>query len=324
MGGDCFWGDLLEREAFNAFPATTTADMWAHQYDQMTNQISAQELPDGSVPFNSNSGEANMFGLEPNFGCCTANFNQAWPKFALSGVMSGGDGLVVQSLVPVTASVVIKDTPVRVAVRSEYPFRDEAVIEVTAEHPVEFSLEIRIPGFAKAASVDQEAVGTGAYYTLRRRWENTSTVSVKLKFRAELTDRPGDMKVLVRGPLVFSLPIRAKVRRLEYIRDGVERKYPYCDYEMLPDSPWNYAFCSEDFRVIHEGIGDYPFSTEHPPIRLETQMVPVPWSENSGICAAFPDSLTPVGKPQTVLLQPYGCTNLRMTEMPWCGASSLN
>lgn len=28
----------------------------------------------------------------------------------------------------------------------------------------------------------------------------------------------------------------------EYEQDGIERKYPYCDYELLPKSDWNYGF----------------------------------------------------------------------------------
>ena len=322
-GGDCFWGDLLEREAFNSLPATTTADMWAHQYVQMTNQISAGKISDASVPFNSNSGEANMFGLEPNYGCCTANFNQAWPKFVLSGIMESEDGLAVNTLSPVSARVMVKGVPVCVKIKSEYPFRDEALIEVAAERPVEFGLEIRIPGFAKAAYVDGEMAETGTYYKLWKKWENTCAVSVRLEFQAELVSRPNSLKALVRGPLVFALPIKARVSRLEYIRDGVERKYPYCDYEMLPDSAWNYAFCSEDFEVIFEKIGEYPFSPTHPPIRLKTRMLPVPWEEKDGVCAVCPNSLAPLGEAEIILLQPYGCTDLRMTEMPFCRKSEV-
>ena len=35
-----------------------------------------------------------------------------------------------------------------------------------------------------------------------------------------------------------------------------------------------------------------------------------------------PDSRVPLTPPQQVRLIPYGCTNLRMTEMPWIQAES--
>lgn len=322
-GGDCFWGDLLEREAFNSLPAATTADMWAHQYVQMTNQISAKRIPDEAIPFNSNSGEANMFGLEPNYGCCTANFNQAWPKFVISGIMESEDGLVVNTLAPVSAQITIKGVPVTIKIKSEYPFRDEALVEVSADCPVEFGLEIRIPGFAKAATVDGKKAEPGEYYSLCKIWEGTSVVSVRPEFEAELVDRPGGLKALVRGPLVYALPVKAKVSRLEFIRDGVERKYPYCDYEMIPDSAWNYAFSSEDFEVVCGKIGEYPFSPENPPVKIKAKMALIPWEEKGGVCSAYPDSLVPQSDVEEIWLQPYGCTDLRMTEMPLVGKKKI-
>ncbi len=68
---------------------------------------------------------------------------------------------------------------------------------------------------------------------------------------------------------------------------------------------------SETFELVPGKIGPYPFSTEE-----------IPWKEKDGICSPVPDSMIPQGKPETVYLQPYGCTNLRMTEMPLAGQAS--
>jgi len=91
--GDSALGDRLERLAFNALPGTLTDDMWVHQYDQKPNQV---ECSLHREPWTTNGPESNLFGLEPNFGCCTGNFHQGWPKFAASLFMLSQDDGVVQ------------------------------------------------------------------------------------------------------------------------------------------------------------------------------------------------------------------------------------
>ena len=78
--GDPAHADRLERIAYNALPATFSPDMWAHQYDQQVNQVVCRVVEDRI--YTSNGPDANIFGLEPHFGCCTANMHQGWPKFA--------------------------------------------------------------------------------------------------------------------------------------------------------------------------------------------------------------------------------------------------
>lgn len=315
--GNTFWGDLLEKLTFNALPATTTPDMWAHQYVQMTNQIFAGRIPDEAVPFSSNSGEANMFGLEPNFGCCTANFNQGWPKYALSVVMESDKGLAVQVLAPVQVQAEKDGVPVTLRIDIQYPFKDEGSLEIETEAPVEMELAIRVPGFVKAAWIDGKKAVAGSYVRIWKRWDRKTTIPVRYEFETVFVNRPNELQAVVRGPLVFALPIEARVEKLEYIRDGVERKAPYCDYEMSPVSNWNYGFCSDELELIQGEIGEYPFSVEHPPVKLRTKMAKVLWKEKNGICAVVPEGRTALGEAEDKELQPYGCTNLRMTEMPW-------
>lgn len=87
------WAERLELAAFNALPAAISEDMWTHQYDQQSNQIACEIFPGKSL-FRTNGSDAHLFGLEPNFGCCTANFNQGWPKFALSAFMYGENTVI--------------------------------------------------------------------------------------------------------------------------------------------------------------------------------------------------------------------------------------
>jgi hypothetical protein len=66
--------DVGERVAYNALPGTITPDMWGHQYLQQANEISAAHTdPHAWV---ADGPDSTVFGVEPNFGCCTANFNQ--------------------------------------------------------------------------------------------------------------------------------------------------------------------------------------------------------------------------------------------------------
>jgi hypothetical protein len=80
--GDPWIGDRLEQVAFNALPATFKPDMWAHQYDQQVNQVQCTVNPDHM--WTTNGPESNLYGLEPNYGCCTSNMHQGWPKFCAS------------------------------------------------------------------------------------------------------------------------------------------------------------------------------------------------------------------------------------------------
>ena len=89
--GNTEWLDRLELLAYNSLPATLSPDMWTHQYDQMVNQTAA--FPMSKQPFRTNNNEAHLFGLEPHFGCCTANFGQGFPKFALSTFLKAENGI---------------------------------------------------------------------------------------------------------------------------------------------------------------------------------------------------------------------------------------
>ncbi len=141
-------GDRLEKLAYNALPATFKKDMTAHQYDQQCNQVVCSRQ--GEHVYVNNQGDSNLYGLEPNFGCCTANFHQGWPKFVSHLWMKHADGgLAAIAYAPCVIETHIQGKPVKVVVETDYPFRDTIGITVTVLEPMEFPLHLRIPSWAR-------------------------------------------------------------------------------------------------------------------------------------------------------------------------------
>ena len=65
--------------------------------------------------------DSNLFGLEPNFGCCTANMHQGWPKFVQHLWFWEDDCLV--SAIPVPNHLETKSEGKRIVidVETDYP-----------------------------------------------------------------------------------------------------------------------------------------------------------------------------------------------------------
>ncbi len=316
IDGGITWGDKLEKLAYNALPAAFTPDMNAHQYVQLTNQIQCTPLEDKYNPFNSNNGEAHIFGLEPHFGCCTANFNQGWPKFALSAVMRNEHGFTITAIAPVFVKDKIDGIDVAFTVETEYPFRDEYTVIIETAKPCKLDIELRIPGFYDSAFVDGEPVTVGQYKKISRIFSGRTELKVQLITEAKYINRPDNTACIWRGALLYSLPIKAEIKQVEYIRDGVERKFPWCDYHITPTENWGYAYCNEQIKTEYNIIGAIPFSPEEPPLKLKTNAVAIKWENENGICKMNPELPKNFNQKNEINLIPYGCTLLRVTQLP--------
>ena len=69
----------------------------------------------------------------------------------------------------------------------------------------------------------------------------------------------------------------------EYEKDGVERRFPYCDYEVHPKSKWNYAFYNTELEVEEYNLSDIPFSPAEPPVKIYANMVEIDWGDRGRV-----------------------------------------
>ena len=310
--GESKWAERLELLAFNALPATISDDMWTHQYDQLSNQIACQKFPSKAI-FGTNSKDAHLFGLEPCFGCCTSNFNQAWPKLTLSAFMYRDNTVI--SAVPLPSS--LKTDDASITLKTNYPFENK--LEYTVESKSNITLKIRVPSFAKNLLVNKKPTAFCAELDFEIPANQTTQLEIEFDTVPTMMLRPHNLRSVRCGSLVFSLPIAYEKKMYEYEKNDVERRYPYCDYEYIPRSEWSYAYASPFFHLEKREISDVPFSSDNPPVVLKAEVKKIAWGLEDGyesVCAKIPKSTMPLGDAETVELYPYGCAKLRMTELP--------
>ena len=310
--GDPKWAERLEVVAFNALPATISDDMWTHQYDQMSNQIACQRFPGKSL-FRTNDSDAHLFGLEPHYGCCTANFSQGWPKLAYSTFMYKNDTVI--NVVPIPSE--LKAEGVHILLETNYPFENSFRYTVSGEK--DYTFKIRIPGFARDLRVNGEAVANCGELTFAVKAGAEQVIEVSFETVPYMEKRPYDLYTVKCGSLAFSVPVAYEKVMFEYVKDGVERKFPYCDYEYIPQSDWNFAYADTAMTVESRGVSEVPFSSQEPPVVIRAKVKKINWGLEDGyetVCAKVPESREPISEEQEMLLYPYGCAKLRMTEIP--------
>ena len=324
--GKEIWAERLEKLAFNALPATISDDMWTHQYDQMANQIACVRFPGRSL-FRTNNNEAHLFGLEPHYGCCTSNFNQGWPKLAMNVFLKTKKGIKASVMLPAVLETAVDGADVIISAETEYPFRFKCKYKVSVSKPCTFEFKIRIPKWANNVVCDSIGVLENNYISIDKTWAGTEEITVIFEDVPHFVNRPFGLKTVEYGPLVFAIPIDAEYKMYEYLADGVERKFPYCDYELYPKAEWRYGFISKDFAVNHKKGDNCPFSSKNPKTTLLAKCAPVDWTFADGyetVSDIKPKSKKAKGKAVDLELFPYGCAKLRITETVFCNGVDEN
>ncbi len=250
-------------------------------------------------------------------------------------------GLAVIAYAPCVVETKIQGKPVKVAVETAYPFRDEVTFQVTVPEPLTFSLQLRVPGWADGLTIRppdldidlgggrmraseivmeldrREGRRAGGYLPLKAQWSDTRTVGLRFSMKPRLYRGFNDAIAIERGPLVFALPIEAEWKK---VKDNAQ----FADWEVAPKSPWNYALevdrehPERSITFEERVVGKSPFSPQGTPAIAKVKGRRLSsWGLERGAAAPPPKSPVATNGPlEDLTLIPYGCTDLRITEFP--------
>jgi hypothetical protein len=123
-----------------------------------------------------------------------------------------------------------------------------------------------------------------------------------------------------RGPVVYSLALEEEWTRVN--ADKPYRELPHGDFEVRPTTAWNYGLLLDpespelDFEELP--VGERPFSPEGASMRVTVRGRRLPdWKLEYGWAGEIAPGLQSSSEPlEELRLIPYGCTNIRLTELP--------
>ncbi len=342
--GDVRFADRVEQLIFNAFPGTTTADMWAHQYDQQANQVLVSVA---RRPWHNNRDNSNIYGFTPNFPCCLSNMHSPWPRYVESMWMATADnGLIALAYGPsrYTAKVA-NGKNIEVVEDTRYPFSDRVRVTVRCSEPLSFPLHFRIPSWANRAEVSiagQSAAShpeSGTVFRIDREWKDGDAVTLNFNFKVRTETRQNNAVAVAWGPLYFVLRIGEAFESVPTASEPVQTPATCVNWHIAPITAWNYALSIDrhnpQCEMIFNKIGSIPFAQKGEPVRaagssefipwhgdvpmilkFKAKLVPQ-WGMNGANAAPVPVSPVSTSQPETVVeLIPYGCSRLRIAEFP--------
>ena len=339
--GGVDYGDRLENLAYNLLPAALDARMTAHQYHQQANQVLATVA---NRDWTQAGDDCTIFGLEPNFGCCTANYHQGWPKFVAALWMATTDepGLVAVAHGPSRVETDVLGSRVRIEAETSYPFSEEIRYRIDPARPTEFVLAMRVPGWCQEPKLrvngtpEQVDIDQGpepGYLRVRRRWSSGDVVELSLPMAVRMQERPSGGVGVSLGPL-----------RLVASPGEIWTRLPGSpglgDFEVRPRRGWNMGLAVRPetiaavAKVERLDVGSPPWgmTTGAPPLGIEGVPVRVwlPGRRVRGWRLVEDDVPPPPPLEQGVYepdvygpLVPYGSTRVRIAEFPNAEPSRL-
>jgi hypothetical protein len=327
LTGEVKYADRLEKVAFNALPAAITPDFWEHQYDEQSNQVAC--IPVTQPVFTTNRGDANLFGLEPQFGCCLANFHQGWPKFASHLWMTTPDGgLAAVAYAPSVVETRVGGNLVKVALVTDYPFGEDLVFNVTVPQALEFPLYLRVPDWCRGATLKMpdgkvQNLDRGAFNRISYKWSGSQALTLHLPMGFQVRKGYNDSISVEHGPLVYALGLKEDWRIFKPVIP-IPPGYKHNYHLVVPESPFAFALVmdpgnAEKYLKFEPGtLKGNPFTPEGVTSRVLVRGKVIDWGFAMGALLPPPQSpVTSTYPPVAMELVPYGSARLRVTAFPW-------
>ena len=359
ISGDPAYADRCEEIIFNHFPASMTPELKGVRYVNSSNQPILNGTFNHHYRNDMSRTSKNKFDAVPfvvytpwGHRCCQHNSAMGWPYFAenlFHKTADGGISAWLYSSAVIAAE--INGQNITVTEETSYPFDGAVTFAMDCEQAVEFPFYIRIPVWCRdyAVQVNDEPLyksnaghgGSSGYIKCQRSWRRGDRIAFNMKMPCRIKRWPLNGSVtILRGPLAFSVKIDECWQRwigddknqnyafrgtYEVYEDMVKGTDEWPNFEVIPQSPWNYALklsdkLDESLTVVSKkvNIPRQPWTPDAVPLEIRAKACRLKyWKLEGEVTPEVPKSPVASNEPlEEITLIPMGAARLRMACLP--------
>ncbi len=350
--GDNYFADRCELAAFNALPVSITGDHWARQYLTLASEPVSYELK-SPTPFWNVGSFGIMYGLEPNYPCCTVNMPQGLPKYLSAAFVRAGDNGIAHALLgPAQVSTsTASNTSVTVASDTSYPFSPILNYNISASAP--FTFHFRVPSWYVPANSSVSLNDNGAEYPLAPDPytgltpisipAGNNTVKFTLGAKIQVLPRANSTVAIYYGSLLYALDVGQNMTTLAPNLNDVSHtngddphntSSPILpsevhDFAFTNTTPWNIAidistltFHTTLNHTSEKTLANPIFEYGAPPTYITGKGCQISWPLYRGLPEPLPALANGTthrnctGDVTDIVLRPYGSLKIHMAELP--------
>jgi DUF1680 family protein len=203
-----------------------------------------------------------VYSDHQHWACCSGTLPQVAADYRINTYFRDSSGVWVNLYIPSTLKWTEDGAQVSLTQKSLYPFESLVSFEVKASAARDFTVSLRIPAWAKGASISvngrrvQKAVDPGSFAAIPRRWSTGDHIELELpmSMRLEAVDpRHPQTVALLFGPQVFFA--MTDTRPVLTAADLLAAK-------RLDQRTWQVRTASEPIKLLpFTDIGEEPYST---------------------------------------------------------------
>lgn len=281
-----------------------------------------------------------MYGLAPNYECCTANFHQGYPKLVahLFFTEPGANALVSTVWAPSTVVVPELGGGAEVELQTQYPFGTS--VEYKIRNPKAFQLKIRLPPFLRESAGPDQGIATVHVfvdgheqpvalkdgfleYTVAAWPLAEPRVAVRVEWsvvpEVKKSDDPQQGASVFVGPLLMALDLGEQRRQTKSYAFGA------ADWDTTATlSQWTYGLGASGrlpSKPVFRAPGDTPMkhSATGCPLIMNATLALLPegkWTTAHGAPGPLPSSPAGAVKEEELLMLPYACSAIRIAAFP--------